>query len=145
MNGSIYRQYEHRQENMHRHTSYHTPSHCEHPHSQPAASLGHLLRKLTNASVDSDIRLDLGSRVRSRNSSTREFGKQISVVLAESPRTSEGVCFTSAAESRAARRARISSKQLTSERRSLQRCLDILKNISLGENVAALANLESVA
>lgn len=75
----------------------------------------HLLSKLTNASVGSDIGLDLGSGIRSRNSSTRELAKHISVAFAKSARTGERVCFTSTAKGRAARRARVSSKQLSSK------------------------------
>jgi hypothetical protein len=105
----------------------------------------HLLSKLSNTSVGSDIRLDLGSRLSSCNNSTREFAKQISIALTKSTRTSQRVSFTSTTKSRTARRALISGKQFPSKRRSFHRCLDILKHISLGQNVTTLANLKGVA
>jgi hypothetical protein len=105
----------------------------------------HLLSKLPNASVGSDIRLDFGSGFSSRNRSTRELTEQIGVALAESARTSQRVGFAGTAKSRATSRARIRREQFTSKRRSFHRCLDILEYIALGENVATLANFESMA
>jgi hypothetical protein len=122
----------------------HSPLHQIHHKPDRSKSL-HLLSKLSNASVGSDIRLDLGSGLSSRNNSTRELGKQISIALTKSTRTSQRISFTSATESRTTRRAFISRKEFSSKRRRFHGCLDIFKHISLCQNVTALANFEGVA